>query len=240
MEKAALFWSGGKDCAFALHIVKQERRCHVETLVTTLNRKFGRISMHGVRETMLDRQAEALRVPLHKMWVDDIPSNEHYEEQLIKTYAELKEQGISTIIFGDIFLEDLRVYREKLLAEAGLKGYFPLWNQDTAELIQTNLALGFRTVTCCVNTAFLDRSWVGREIDQRFVDALPSQVDACGENGEFHTFCFDGPVFSREITFTLGEEKFTPLVIRNSISEQSTGFWFIDLGSPDLPAQRVL
>ncbi|HXI00755.1 MAG TPA: diphthine--ammonia ligase [Sphingobacteriaceae bacterium] len=229
MEKAALFWSGGKDCAFALHTVIKEKKYQVETLVTTLNRQFRRISMHGVREEMLDKQAEALQIPILKMWVGDIPTNENYEIELIKTYKQLKSQGIDVIIFGDIFLQDLRLYREKLLSEAGLKGYFPLWKRDTGELIKDILAHGFRTVTCCINTAYLDKSWEGRELNKTFIDGLPPGVDPCGENGEFHTFCFDGPIFNQPIKFKKGKEKYSPLVIKDVITERETGFWFVDI-----------
>lgn len=229
MEKAALFWSGGKDCALALYTVNQEGNYHVETLVTTLNKQFSRISMHGVREEMLDRQAQALGIPLFKMWVGDIPTNENYEEELIKTYRQLKDQGINVIIFGDIFLEDLRVYRENLLKQAGLTGCFPLWKKDTAELMRDSLALGFRTITCCINTSHLDKSWVGKEMTEMFIHELPAGVDACGENGEFHTFCFAGPVFKERIDFKTGAKEYRPLQINTGGEKTEVGFWYADL-----------
>ena len=229
MENAALFWSGGKDCAFALHRVLEEKKFHVKTLVTTLNEKFGRISMHGVREELLDRQAEALQLPLFKMWVKDVPANESYEEELLRVYARLKEQEISVIIFGDIFLEDLRAYREKLLSRAGLRGHYPLWGRNTAELIWEILGAGFRTITCCISTSHLDRTWLGREIDTTFIDELPSEVDPCGENGEFHTFCFAGPVFNQQIKFEKGVEEYRPLHIRSTNEKNEVGFWYLDL-----------
>ena len=229
MENAALFWSGGKDCAFALHRVLEEKKFHVKTLVTTLNEKFGRISMHGVREELLDRQAEALQLPLLKMWVTDVPANESYEEELLRVYARLKEQEISVIIFGDIFLEDLRAYREKLLCRAGLTGYYPLWGRNTAELIWETLGAGFHTITCCISTSHLDRTWLGREINTAFIDELPSEVDPCGENGEFHTFCFAGPVFNQQIQFEKGVEEYRPLHIRSTNEKNEVGFWYLDL-----------
>jgi len=229
MIKAALFWSGGKDCAFALYKVLTEKKYYVETLVTTLNEQFGRISMHGVREEMLDKQAEALNIPLFKMWVGNVPTNENYEEALIKTYKELKGQGIDVIIFGDIFLEDLRVYRENLLKKAGLTGYFPLWGKDTSELMRDSLAHGFKTITCCISTLHLDRSWVGKEMTEMFINELPAEVDACGENGEFHTFCFAGPVFKKQIDFKIGAEEYRPLQINTTKDEKDVGFWYVDL-----------
>lgn len=229
MEKAALFWSGGKDCAFALHIVIKEKKYQVQTLVTTLNEQYGRISMHGIREDLLDRQTAATGIPLYKMWVSNTPNNESYEEALIKTYRQLKKQGVTVIVFGDIFLEDLRVYRENLLKQAGLKGYFPLWKKNTRELIRDGLDQGFRTITCCISTQYLDNSWVGKEINEAFIQELPGGVDPCGENGEFHTFCFAGPVFDRQIGFTTGKKEYKPLQINMMTEQHATGFWYLDL-----------
>lgn len=229
MKKAALFWSGGKDCAYALYKVLESEKYHIDTLVTTLNRQFGRISMHGIREEFLDKQAEALNIPLFKMWVGNVPTNENYEEELIKTYKQLKNRGVEVIIFGDIFLEDLRTYREDLLKKAGLTGYFPLWGQDTKKLMRDSLAKGFKTITCCVSTSYLDRPWVGKEINEVFLNELPPEVDACGENGEFHTFCFAGPVFKEQIDFKIGAEEYRPLQINTTSADKEVGFWYVDL-----------
>lgn len=221
MEKAALFWSGGKDSAYALYKVLQEGYYEVVTLVTTLSVKHERISMHGVRASLLEKQAAATGIPLLKMWVPDMPANEAYEEVLKETYSKLKEQHITTVIFGDIFLEDLRKYREVLINEAGLKAHFPLWQQSTTLLPQEFMQAGFRTITCCISTASLKREDVGKELDAAFLAQLPPTVDPCGENGEFHTFCFDGPVFKTPVPFIKGEEHYA------AFSE--TGFWYIDL-----------
>jgi uncharacterized protein (TIGR00290 family) len=229
MEKAALFWSGGKDSAFALYTVLQQQQYEIVTLVTTLNSRYQRISMHGVRESLLDQQAAALQLPLLKMWVADIPSNKVYEQVLLATYAGLKQAGISTVVFGDIFLEDLRLYREAQLQQAGLKAYFPLWQQPTLPLIQRFIATGFQTITCCISTASITKAQLGQVIDETFLAGLPPGTDACGENGEFHTFCFDGPIFSQPVLFTTGEEKYVPLEIHTETSSQETGFWYIDL-----------
>jgi uncharacterized protein (TIGR00290 family) len=229
MEKAALFWSGGKDSAFALYTVLQQQQYEIVTLVTTLNSRHERISMHGVRESMLDLQAAALQLPLLKMWVPDIPSNEVYEQVLLATYAGLKKAGITTIIFGDIFLEDLRQYREAQLQQAGLQAYFPLWQQPTPALANRFITTGFKTITCCISTAYVTKAQLGKLFDAAFLAALPPGTDPCGENGEFHTFCFDGPIFSQPVLFTTGEEKYVPLVVQTETTAKETGFWYIDL-----------
>jgi uncharacterized protein (TIGR00290 family) len=229
MEKAVLFWSGGKDSALALYKVQQEANYEVMALVTTINEKFRRISMHGVRESLLDQQAAATGIPLIKMWVKDHPSNEVYEAALMETFDLLKNMGIGTVIYGDIFLEDLRKYREDLLNRKGLKAYFPLWFSDTRLLADEFSKLGFKTVSCCINTASLDKSFLGKEINKDFLNRLPAGTDPCGENGEFHSFCFSGPVFSEDIRFVAGEEKFTPLPVETIDGTEVVGYWFLDL-----------
>lgn len=229
MKQAVLFWSGGKDSAMALYKAIQDPEIRVKALITTLNTEFKRISMHGIREELLDRQAAETGIPLRKMWVPNEPTNASYEKVLLETYQQLKEEGIDTVIFGDIFLEDLRWYREQLLKRPGLEGYFPLWQQSTDQLLNDFVTLGFRTVTCCINTEYLDESWLNKEVDSRFIEELPIIVDPCGENGEFHTFCYDGPVFKNPIRFHSGEKRFHKLQIKASKSTATTGFWYIDL-----------
>jgi uncharacterized protein (TIGR00290 family) len=233
MEKAAIFWSGGKDAALALYKVQQEGHYQVETLVTTMNATFKRVSMHGVREEMIEKQAAAIGIPLFKMWMPDISTNEAYETVLLSTFDTLKDQGITTIIYGDIFLEDLRQYREQLASLKGLKLHFPLWKQPSAELIEELLLKGFKTVTCCINTASLNKTFLGREIDLEFINELPPSVDPCGENGEFHSFCFNGPIFGRPLAYTTGEEKFSSLPSNTDGQEHKHGFWFIDIISEE-------
>lgn len=162
--------------------------------------------MHGVRVELLEAQAERIGIPLVKMEIPDMPSMEVYEQTMREKLSELKKEGITTSIFGDIFLEDLRAYRENKLAELDLKGVFPLWKQPTDRLIREFLDLGFKTITTCVNEKFLDKSFVGRVIDEDFLNDLPANVDPCGENGEFHTFVYDGPIFSEPIKFEVGEK----------------------------------
>jgi uncharacterized protein (TIGR00290 family) len=231
MTKAVLFWSGGKDSSLCLHKVLQEDLFDVQYLLTTVNSNFKRISMHGVREELLDLQAASIDIPLLKMYVNE-GSNEEYETVMQQTLSGLASEGINHVIFGDIFLEDLRVYRENNLAKLNMKAVFPLWKQDTATLIQKFMA-GFKTITCCTNDGYLGEEWVGRKIDAVFVNELPPNVDPCGENGEYHTFCYDGPIFKTPVKFEIGEKLYKPLKIKtahmDSDSVQTKGFWFIDL-----------
>ena len=204
-EKALFNWSGGKDSALTLFKLQQSQDYEIACLLTSISQKYQRISMHGVRVELLEEQAESIGIPLVKMEIPDMPSMEVYEETMRNMLSNLKEEGISTSIFGDIFLEDLRAYRENKLAELDFKGVFPLWNQPTDRLIREFLDLGFKTITTCVNEKYLDKSFVGRVIDEDFLKDLPSNVDPCGENGEFHTFVYEGPIFSKPIEFEKGE-----------------------------------
>lgn len=231
-EKAIFCWSGGKDSALALYKVRLEQKYEVVTLLTTINATFKRVSMHGVREALLIQQAASIGLPLVKMYVNE-GTNGEYEKEMEMVLLKYKAMGVTTVIFGDIFLEDLRTYRENNLSKVGLKALFPLWKKNTSELIKEFLSLHFKTITCCVNDSHLKEQHVGVEIDTGFINALPSAVDPCGENGEYHTFCFNGPVFNYPISFTVGEKVYRPLEIKKSdeeISNSSTkGFWFCDL-----------
>jgi uncharacterized protein (TIGR00290 family) len=230
--KAIFCWSGGKDSSYALHKIRTENLFDVKYLLTTMNETFKRISMHGVREELLDMQAKSVGIPLLKVYVSE-GTNTEYERQMERMLLQAKAEGIDHVIFGDIFLEDLRVYRENNLAKVGMKGIFPLWKIDTEWMVNDFLKQGFKTVTCCINDGYLSEDWVGKEIDTAFVKQLPANVDPCGENGEFHTFCFDGPVFKKKIDFTIGEKVYKPLLVKtdsvcNSAME-TKGFWFCDL-----------
>lgn len=233
--RSAFFWSGGKDSAYALHLCLQNPEIEISSLVCTLSEKFKRISMHGVSEELLDLQADSLGIPLMKMWMPDVATNKAYEEVLSQTYKELKSQGVEQIIFGDIFLEDLKEYRDAFLEQHHLKGYYPLWGRNTQSLAQTFISEGFQTRICCVNDAQLDDTFVGRLFDTTFINDLPAAVDHCGENGEFHSYCFDGPIFSEPIAHKLGEKVYKPLKIKtadcNKVGE-TRGFWYIDLIKP--------
>ncbi len=231
--KAVFSWSGGKDSAYCLHKILSENIYEVKYLLTTVNEEFKRISMHGVREELLDRQAEAIGIPLIKVWIGE-GTNDEYEKQMEAALIKLKEEGINNVIFGDIFLEDLRVYREQNLSKLNMHGVFPLWRMDTKALLFDFIQKGFKSIICCTNDAFLGKAWAGREIDGGFLNDLPATVDPCGENGEYHTFCYEGPVFRKKINFLHGEKIYRPLQIKTSDctlpAEKNThGFWFYDL-----------
>lgn len=227
--KAVFCWSGGKDSALALYKILQQDELEVVALLTTLNAKFQRISMHGVREVLLEKQAASIGLPLIKMYVSE-GSNAEYEQNMEALLLEYKSQGVTKVIFGDIFLEDLRAYRENNLNKVGLGAVFPLWKKNTSELMNEFFSLGFRTVTCCVNDAYLTEKEVGVEITKEFIKKLPQNVDPCGENGEYHTFCFDGPVFKTPVKFLHGEKVYKPLEIKTTDNAgNNKGFWFADL-----------
>lgn len=232
MEQAVFCWSGGKDSALALYKVLQEKKYEVKHLLTTLNEKHRRISMHGIREDLLEQQAKSIGIPLVKMYVKE-GSNSEYEKNMEAALLNFKEEGVDHVIFGDIFLEDLRKYREDNLAKVNMTAIFPLWKKDTKALINEFMALGFRTITCCVNDAYLKENSAGVEIDKKFIKMLPVNVDPCGENGEFHTFCYEGPIFKKKINFTVGEKIYKPLEIKTTDyilpSSPTRGFWFCDL-----------
>lgn len=243
-EKIIFNWSSGKDSALCLYKVLQNKHYEVLCLLTSVSEQYQRISMHGVRVELLEAQAKSMNLPLVKLWIPEMPDMETYENAMRKSLTELKSQGATGSVFGDIFLEDLRKYREDKLAELGIKGIFPLWKQPSDVLIREFLDLGFKTIVTCVNEKYLDKSFAGRIIDADFLNDLPANVDPCGENGEFHTFVFDGPLFKQAIPFKRGEtvyRKYESPKKENSTSydckkeeEQEeavfdTGFWYCDL-----------
>ncbi len=233
MTPAVFCWSGGKDSALCLHKVLQGREYGVKYILTTLSGEYGRISMHGVREELLDAQSKALGIPSVKVHVYE-GTNSEYEEKMEKALLGLKAQGIEHVIFGDIFLDDLRKYREDNLAKVGMKAVFPLWKQDTTTLLEEFIFLQFKTIICCTNDAYLGKEWAGKHIDASFVSSLPDNVDPCGENGEYHTFCFDGPVFKMPVKVNVGETVFKPLAVKstddcNLPAAPTRGFWFCEL-----------
>ncbi len=205
MEKVLCSWSGGKDSAMALHEVLRRPKYEVVALLTTVTEDYDRISMHGVRRSLLRQQAESVGLPLEEVGISKRSSNEEYEQKMGGVLNRYKQAGITSVVFGDIFLEDLRQYRESNLAKIGMKGIFPLWKQDTHELVQRFIQFGFRAIVVCVDTQALDGKFAGREIDEAFVRELPTTVDVCGENGEFHSFVYEGPIFKRKIPYTVGE-----------------------------------
>ena len=223
--KALVCWSGGKDSALALRLARDRADLEIAGLLTTFSEEFDRVSMHGVRRELLEAQARSLGLPVWKVFLPTPPkdaacglpppsgqagfvsfaSNDVYEEKMLEAFEQARADGIEAIVFGDIFLEDLRAYRERLLARAGLVGIYPLWGRPTRGLMEDFLESGFRAVVVCVDQSRLDASWAGRPLDHRFLAELPQDVDPCGENGEYHTFVFDGPGFSHPVSLSHGE-----------------------------------
>ncbi len=204
-EPILFCWSGGKDSAMALHALLQREQFRVTALLTTVTEGYERISMHGVRRELLQRQAESIGLPLHEVRIPPECVNPMYEarmEQALRIHYDL---GVRKVAFGDIFLEDLRVYREKNLARIGVTALFPVWKRDTRELIRYFHAQRFRAIAACIDPRVLDPSFAGRELDDSFFRDLPPSADPCGENGEFHTFVFDGPIFRWPIPVRTGE-----------------------------------
>ncbi len=233
MKPKAIFnWSSGKDSSLALYKILEENKYEVTSLLTSINKEFQRISMHGVRVSLLEKQAESLGLPLIKMELPAEPSMEEYREIMRQTMNEIKSTGVTHSVFGDIFLEDLRKYREDQLKTVGMKGVFPLWKDNTSDLIREFLDSGFKTIVTCVNETYLDKSFAGRVIDQDFIKDLPENVDPCGENGEFHTFTFNGPIFKNPVKFEVGEivKKTYPKPKSEESGEDGEYvFWFCDL-----------
>nr|WP_293303419.1 adenine nucleotide alpha hydrolase [Allomuricauda sp.] len=201
-------WSSGKDSALALHYLLEQGHFNVDRLLTTVNAHYNRVSMHGLPRKVLEAQAASVGIPLEVLEVPEKPSMEQYNELMRNTVTQLRSEGYTHTGFGDIFLEDLKQYREDMLQPYGLTTLFPLWKKDTKQLIEEFLGLGFRAVIICINNSKLDASFLGQELSQELLNKFPSDVDPCGENGEYHTFCFDGPIFKAPIPFTLGEKVF--------------------------------
>ena len=231
-------WSAGKDASLALYYLQKEGNLKVDKLLTSINAHHNRVSMHGLRRELLEQQVAALKLPLTTIELPEQPSMDDYNDLMRKTVVHLKSEGYANCGFGDIFLEDLRTYREEQLKPYGISCHFPLWKKDTKAIIAEFIRLGFKAVVICTKSDLLDASFVGRELDASFVNDLPSNVDPCGENGEFHTFCYDGPIFSKPIPFEIGEKVYreykTPKSESKSKIKSQMGFWFCDL----LPVQK--
>lgn len=214
MESVVVAWSGGKDAAYALYDLPAS--VEIVELFTTINATHDRSTMHGVRRSLHERQADAIDYPLNQVVLPSEPTNEEYRRRMTDVFDRYRERGVDRIVFADINLEDVRSYREELLDEAGTDGYWPLWERDTTELVGEFLDAGFRATLVAVDGDALDASFVGRELDRGLLADLPEGVDPCGENGEFHTFVWDGPLFdaplpvsvTETVTRTLGETPF--------------------------------
>jgi uncharacterized protein (TIGR00290 family) len=203
--KAWVSWSSGKDSAWALHIIREQAQFEVTALLTTVNTTHGRVAMHAVREDLLERQAEALGLRLVKVPLPWPCSNEIYERAMLQAIHQARAEGVTYMIFGDLFLEDVRRYREEKLRGTGITPVFPLWGSDTAKLAREMVAGGVKGWLTCINPQKLDRGFAGRAFDAEFIGDLPAEVDPCGENGEFHTFACDAPGFQGPISVAPGE-----------------------------------
>jgi uncharacterized protein (TIGR00290 family) len=235
MTRAYFNWSGGKDSSLALWKIVREKKFRIEYLLTSINSFHNRISMHGVRRELLEAQTAALNIPLTTIELPEQPSMIEYETAMMQKIRWFKGQGIAHSIFGDIFLEDLKKYREEKLATAGIECVFPIWKKDTRELMKEFIFAGFKAIVVCVNEKFLEKKFCGRMIDESFCNDLPADVDVCGENGEFHTFVYDGPIFNNPVTFKKGEvvykEYLSPKDVDGNaaVSGKNYGFYFCDL-----------
>jgi uncharacterized protein (TIGR00290 family) len=205
MESVLFSWSGGKDSAVTLHEVLVSRDFQIRTLLTTVTEGFDRVSMHGVRRILLKRQVASLGFPLEEVLIPQNASNEEYESRMGQVLARYRDAGTTTVVFGDVFLDDVRRYREDRLVALGMRALFPIWKRDTQELIHSLMALGIKATTTCVDTRVLGRQFVGRVIDERFLSELPPTIDPCGENGEYHSFAYDGPMFGSRVPYKLGQ-----------------------------------
>ncbi|KJD33351.1 ATP-binding domain-containing protein [Tamlana nanhaiensis] len=233
MHKTYFNWSSGKDSALALYYLLQDNNYAVEELITTVNAHYNRVSMHGLRKELLVAQTQAIGIKASLIELPEMPSMAVYEAKMYETVSRLKANGFTHSAFGDIFLEDLRTYRENQLAKFGFNSVFPIWKRDTKELLNEFLSLGFKTVVVCANSKYFNKDFVGTVIDEHFIKNLPKGVDACGENGEFHTFCFDGPIFKQPVDFTIGEKVYReykqPKTNDSVCTTDNYGVWYCDL-----------
>jgi uncharacterized protein (TIGR00290 family) len=205
---------------------RKSGKYEVAALLTTMTRDFDRVSMHGVRRTLLEMQGEAIGLSIEKVWIGRNASNEEYESQMKAVLEKYKMTGVRDVLFGDLFLQEIRRYREERLAGIGMNGVFPIWKRETGALARRFVEEGFRAIVCCIDPKFLDRKFCGMEFDEAFLSRLPPRVDPCGENGEFHTFVYDGPVFRNSIDVMVGE-----VVLRD-------GFYFADILPLDSDSAR--
>ena len=217
MKKILLSWSSGKDSAWALQVLRQQGEHEVAGLLTTINSAFDRVAMHSTRRALVEMQAEAAGLPLTIAPLPWPCSNAEYESAMKQVCDQALAQGINAVAFGDLFLADIRAYRERQLQGTGLEPLFPIWGRPTDQLAREMVAAGLRARLVCVDPKQLPASFVGRDFDQRLLDDLPAGIDPCGENGEFHSFVYAGPMFRKEIAIATGE------------TVQRDGFWFSDV-----------
>ena len=203
--KVLLSWSSGKDSSWALHVLRADPRVELVGLLTSVNQTLSRVAMHAVREGLLEAQAAALGLPLTKVYIPQPCSNAEYEAAMRAAVAAARQAGVTHMAFGDLFLEDIRAYREEKLAGSGIEPLFPIWGRPTAELSREMVDAGLRAVVTCVDPKQLDASFAGRIYDSSLLDDLPDGVDPCGERGEMHSFAYAGPMFAEPLRVTTGE-----------------------------------
>jgi len=230
VPKVVMNWSSGKDAALAYQTILQTGSYEVTHLLTTLSLEYDRVFMHGVRERLLDMQAQRMGLPLLKVKLPASPNDTLYRQAMLDTLTGLKDKGVAISAYGDIFLDDLRAYREQQLGQVGMTGLFPLWKKDTRELVKMITEAGIEAIVVCVSEKYLGKEFLGRKVDEAFLSDLPVNVDPCGENGEFHTFVYNAPFFSSPISVVPGE------VVHKTYKPQNgddgnwdTGFYFLDL-----------
>ncbi len=222
-------WSSGKDAALAYATLLMHKEYEVTHLLTTLSADHERVFMHGIREQLLDAQAERMKLPLIKVKLPASPDDSIYKAAMLQTMTGLKEEGVEIAAYGDIFLEDLKVYREQQLAQAGMTALFPLWKRDTRQLMTDVEQAGIQAIIVCVNEQYLGKEFLGRNIDADLLNSLPSNVDPCGENGEFHTFVHNAPFFSAPIPIVTSEVVHRTYKSPDGDSKWDTGFYFLDV-----------
>ena len=218
MEKIALSWSSGKDCAMALYSINKTTEYEVASLITSVNKRYDRVSRHGVRTSLLQKQAEAIGIPISIIYLDDESSREEYETKMRDELINHKRNGIRKIAYGDIARIDLRKTREAKLSTIGMEALFPIWHMSTKEVPTDIYRIGFRSIITCVDTKLLDRKYVGRVIDEELLSEIPDSIDKNGENGEYHSFVFDGPIFSKRVEYKVGNVEF-----------ENSGYCYCDL-----------
>ena len=227
-QNIIMAWSGGKDSSLALWKLLNSKRYNVVALLSTFTEEYDRLSMHGVRRKLIQEQADKIGLPLLEMFVNK-KSNKEYEYQMDKALNEAKDKwSITGVAFGDIFLEDLKEYRDNNLSKVELAGVYPLWKIPTSAISEEFLKEGFKTKICCVNDKHLNQNFVGVDYNKDFLEKLPTEVDVCGENGEFHSFCYEGPIFKSALQVKVGEKLYKPLDKEFQV-DGTKGFWFADV-----------
>ena len=217
MEKILFSWSGGKDSAISLYEIQRSQKYEILALLTVITVDYDRVSLHGVPRILVEQQAKSLGLPIEEVFISRDSSNEEYASKMREILIKFKQAGVSSVVFGDVFLEEVRRYREDNLSRVGMKGIFPVWGRSTAELTESFVNLGFQAIVTCIDSKVLGEKFLGRVLDKHFLAELPPNADPAGENGEFHSFVFDGPIFRERIGYALGER-----VLRDS-------FHFCDL-----------